>query len=96
MADPVAVVDLANRLTGPFISATGDETSNVVFSESANLPSLPNELFHQVIEFLDPIEEMKAADGFGSATNSTYDGLKVDLTRRQARAGRIRLLMDID
>jgi hypothetical protein len=38
---------------------------------------------------------MDAAAGFGSATNSTYNGMEVDIARRQAREGRMHGLLDI-
>lgn len=95
MAKPVPVFDLANGLTGLIISATNDEAANIVSGGNANLFKLPNELLHQIIGYLTTADEINAADGFGSATDGTYNGMTIDLARRQARAGHIQTLLDV-
>jgi len=91
MTEPITTVDLADELNDLTISATG----NKVCEEGACLTKLPNELLHQIIGYLTTAEPINAAHGFGSNTLGIYNDMKLNLARRQARTGRMRILLDV-
>ncbi|KAF2822859.1 hypothetical protein CC86DRAFT_73065 [Ophiobolus disseminans] len=62
---------------------------------SSGLTTLQNELLHQIIGYLLPIEEIQKADGYGTSAENTETGLEPDVRRRQALAARVGILLDL-
>ena len=76
-------------------SSQDDEARTTNVASSANLSMLPNELLHQIVGYLTPIEGIAREDGCELSAEDLYAGLKPDPCRRRARATQLGVLSDL-